>query len=60
MEICCSKNKFCVLELFSLLPLLLLSIGLRAKDFGLSGSIDLMWSDSAQSLQSNDLPLLLC
>lgn len=38
-----------VLGIFFLLPLLLLSIGLKAKDLGLSGSIDLVWSDGAQS-----------
>lgn len=58
MEFCCSKK--CVPGLFFLLPLLLLSTGLRAKDLGLSGSVDLVWSDSAHSPQSNDLPLLPC
>lgn len=58
VEFCCSKK--CVLGIFFLLPLLLLSIGLRAKDLGLSGSIDLVWSDGAQSPWSNDLLLLPC
>lgn len=47
MEFCCSKK--CVAGVFLLFPLFLLSIWLRAKDLGLSGSIELLWSDSARS-----------